>query len=61
MLAQPSDRHSIPYFFEPRFSARIEPMPGVISEAAAVRYADHLMSKIKIFGTHATEKRGRAA
>ncbi len=60
VLADERDRCSIPFFFEPRFDAMIAPMPGAPA-APPVRYADHLMEKIKLFGTHATEPPGRAA
>ena len=52
VLAADGGRHSIPFFYEPRFDARIAPLDG---SAPAVRYADHLIEKIRSFGTHATE------
>ena len=54
------ERVSIPFFFEPRFDAMIAPIPGA-PQAAPVRYADHLIEKIRQFGTHATEPKPRAA
>ncbi len=60
VLAGDRDRVSVPFFFEPRFDAMIAPIPGAPA-APPVRYADHLMEKIKLFGTHATEPKGRAA
>lgn len=60
VIAQERDRYSIPFFFEPRFDAVIATIPGV-PPAPAIRYADHLLTKMRIFGTHATERKGQAA
>ncbi|SLN30582.1 2OG-Fe(II) oxygenase family protein [Oceanibacterium hippocampi] len=58
--AQALPRQSVPFFFEPRFDALIAPMPGA-RPAPAIRYADHLIEKMRLFGTHATEPRSRNA
>lgn len=60
VLAAEGDRVSIPFFFEPRFDARIAPIPGA-PPAPPIRYADHLIEKIRSFGTHATNTKPRAA
>ncbi|MEX0923123.1 MAG: 2OG-Fe(II) oxygenase family protein [Rhodovibrionaceae bacterium] len=60
VLAQDSDRYSIPFFFEPRCDARIAPLPG-LPEAPPIRYADHVFEKMKLFGTHATDRKETAA
>lgn len=60
VIAQDSDRYSIPFFFEPRCDAEISPLPG-LPEAPSIRYADHVFEKMKLFGTHATDRRETAA
>ncbi len=60
VLAQDSDRYSIPFFFEPRCDAMIAPLPG-LPEAPPIRYADHVFEKMKLFGTHATDRKESAA
>jgi isopenicillin N synthase-like dioxygenase len=60
VLALDRDRHSIPFFFEPRLDAEIAPIPGAAREAdrpadeGRVRYADHLWVKVREFGTYDT-------
>ena len=60
VLALDRDRHSIPFFFEPRLDAEIAPIPGAARDAARpadggrVRYADHLWTKVREFGTYDT-------
>ena len=56
VLAQERDRHSIPFFFEPRLDAEIAPIPGAgpAHDDAPVRYADHLWVKVREFGTYDT-------
>ncbi len=55
VLAQDRDRHSIPFFFEPRLDAEIAPIPGApSSDRPPVRYADHLWVKVREFGTYDT-------
>ena len=54
VIAGGGDRHSIPFFFEPLLDAVIGPIPGVPSGAKPVRYADHLWTKVREFGTYDT-------
>jgi isopenicillin N synthase-like dioxygenase len=57
VLAQDSDRHSIPFFFEPRLDAVIAPIPALSEPGSGrqpVRYADHLWVKVREFGTYDT-------
>lgn len=54
VLAQGRDRHSIPFFFEPRLDAEIAPIPGAPAGPPPVRYADHLWTKVREFGTYDT-------
>jgi len=61
VLAVEQDRHSIPFFFEPNVEAVIEPIPALLKEGAArdrppIRYADHVLEKIRLFGSHATRR-----
>lgn len=60
VIAQDSDRYSIPFFFEPRCDAMIEPLPG-LPPAPPIRYADHVFEKMKLFGTHPTDRKVSAA
>ena len=60
VIAQDTDRYSIPFFFEPRCDAMISPLPG-LPPAEPIRYADHVFEKMKLFGTHATDRKETAA
>lgn len=60
VIAQDTDRYSIPFFFEPRCDAEISPLPG-LPPAPRIRYADHVFEKMKTFGTHATDRKETAA
>jgi len=60
VLAVDRDRYSIPFFFEPNVDATIQPIPGA-PPRPPIRYADHVFSKIKLFGTHSTERAEQAA
>lgn len=60
VLAIDEDRYSIPFFFEPNADAMIEPIPGA-KPRPPIRYADHLLEKIRLFGTHSTRRLERAA
>jgi isopenicillin N synthase-like dioxygenase len=59
VLAQERDRHSIPFFFEPLLATEIAPIPGAPpsdrpADQEPVRYADHLWTKVREFGTYDT-------
>ncbi len=57
VIAGGGDRHSIPFFFEPLLDAVIGPIPGAPAGGAPVRpvrYADHLWTKVREFGTYDT-------
>ena len=56
VLAVEQDRYSIPFFFEPNVEAVIQPIPGAPNDRPPVRYADHVLSKIRLFGSHATRR-----
>ena len=50
VLGNDRTRHSIPFFYEPRVDARIEPMPIVGAEPfEPFRYGDHLWSAMTEF------------
>jgi isopenicillin N synthase-like dioxygenase len=56
VVAVEQDRCSIPFFFEPNVDAVIRPIPGAPTDRAPIRYADHVLSKIRLFGSHATRR-----
>lgn len=60
VIAVERDRYSIPFFFEPNVDAMIAPIPGA-PPRPAIRYADHVFEKIKLFGTHSTARVEKAA
>ncbi len=60
VMAVDYDRYSIPFFFEPNVEAEIAPIPGA-DPRPAVRYADHVLEKIRLFGTHSTKRLDEAA
>jgi len=60
VIAVERDRYSIPFFFEPNVDATIQPIPGA-APRPAIRYADHVFEKIKLFGTHSTARVEQAA
>jgi len=60
VLAVEQDRYSMPFFFEPDVESLIRPIPGA-PPAPAIRYADHVFEKIKLFGTHSTARVEKAA
>lgn len=60
VVAVDYDRFSIPFFFEPNVDAMIQPIPGA-APRPPIRYADHVLEKIKLFGTHSTKRLDKAA
>lgn len=60
VLATDQDRCSIPFFFEPNVDAVISPIPGARADRPPIRYADHVLEKIRLFGSHATRRVDRA-
>ncbi len=61
VLAVEQDRCSIPFFFEPNVEAVIAPIASLIEAGAPparppIRYADHVLEKIRLFGSHATRR-----
>lgn len=56
VIAVENDRFSVPFFFEPNVDAVIRPIPGAPTDRPPIRYADHVLSKIRLFGSHSTRK-----
>lgn len=54
VLARPGHRYSIPFFYEPDVDTRIAPLTGEPG-GEPVRYGNHVLAKIRLFGTHAAD------